>query len=75
MATKKASKKKAGGSKKAAKKGAKKGAKKAALGLPVNKLACLRRCHEQFLRCLQTTHNFPSCVTQYQRCIRACLGL
>lgn len=75
MATKKATKK-AGGSKKAAKKGAKKGAKKAAAaGISSNTLGCIRKCHEQFIKCLQTTHNFKQCVTQYQKCIRGCLTL
>jgi hypothetical protein len=70
MATKKASKK-GGGSKKAAKKSS----KKAALGIQPPSLACIRKCHDQFLKCLQTTHNFKKCATDYQRCIRACLNL
>ena len=78
MATKKATKK-AGGAKKAAKKAAKKGAKKgaaaAAIGITPPVLACIRKCHDSFIKCLQTTHNFRTCVTQYQRCIRACLHL
>lgn len=71
--------KKAGGAKKAAKKSAKKGAKKgakaAAVGISPNTLACIRRCHDAFIKCLLTTHNFRVCVTQYQKCIRACLSL
>jgi hypothetical protein len=74
MATKKASKK-AGGSKKAAKKGSKKSSKKAAIGIQPPSLACIRKCHDQFLKCLQTTHNFRKCATDYQKCIRACLNL
>jgi hypothetical protein len=73
MATKKAAKK--SGAKKAAKKGAKKSTRKAAVGITSVNLACIRKCHDTFIRCLQTTHNFKLCATQYQVCIRRCLNL
>ncbi len=70
MATKKAAKKTGG-----AKKSSKKAAKKAAVGVSAGSLACIRKCHDNFLKCLQTTHNFKLCAAQYQKCIRACLNL
>lgn len=69
MATKRAAKK-------SSKKGAKKSSKKAAApGIGPGTLACLKKCHDQFIKCLITTLNFKTCVTQYQKCVKACLKL
>lgn len=71
MATKKATKK-TGGAKKSAKKVVKKAA---AIGISSSTIDCIRKCHDIFLKCLQTTHNFKKCATEYQQCIRRCLNI
>lgn len=71
MATKKAAKKKS-----SAKKSSKKAVKKtAALGVSPGMLACIRKCHDTFIKCLQTTHNFRKCAIDYQACVRRCLNV
>lgn len=77
MATKRGYGKKAGkkGYKKSSKKAGK--SKKEALSIPFPPiLACLRKCHADFIACLRANPTkYKECFARYQVCVRKCLKL